>query len=75
MNKAELALLERAFTAEINAALSKNDVLRLIQTRSRVAKKLVENGMLRETTIFSGHVSVTGYELTHLGRFTYCATA
>lgn len=73
MNKASLALLERAFTAEIDAAL--NGGIELIQTKSKLAATLVDEGyLIKETRKLRGRFSVTveGYRLTEFGRFTYC---
>ncbi len=73
MTKSELAILEKAFAAEIDGALSGG--LRLFQSRSKVAKHLVAEGYLREVTEHHGgvmRVRVTGYELTEVGRLAYC---
>lgn len=73
MNKQSLDLLERAFAAEIDGAMNKH--LGLLQTRSKAAKKLEEDGMLvavRETLYSTIPVVVCGYRLTELGRLTYC---
>jgi len=73
MTKPELRLLEKAFEAEVNGALSAHGI-HLLQTKSKVAVKLAEEGYLHFTqTTFHG-VTVSGYELTHLGRITYCAS-
>ena len=75
MNKKELKLLERAFAQEVESAL--NGGLHIIQTRSDLAKKLVDDGLLREAEItLSGSlpVIVKGYELTEAGRLAYCIT-
>lgn len=73
MNKREIELLERAFSAEIEAAL--NHGIRLMQTKSKLAKKLVEDGFLVESKMtLPGRlpIVIAGYELTHAGRFAYC---
>lgn len=71
VTKAELKVLERAFSAEIEQRLP-------FQTKSKLAAKLTTQGYLATMTdtIGSGPfaVTVTGYALTHLGRMTYCAT-
>lgn len=73
MKKTELAILEKAFNAEINAALCAHGI-HLFQTKSKVAKKLMEEGYLRFAhTEFQG-MTISGYELTHLGRLTYCSS-
>ena len=74
MNKRELDLLEKAFSAEIDGALSKSGI-RLFQTRSKLAQKLVADGLLREVELnLPGRFPVTlrGYELTQLGNAMYC---
>lgn len=76
MNKQELRILERAFSAEIDAALNKN-ICGLIQTKSKVAESLCADGYLRLTThVLRGQFSVyiNGYELTELGRLAYCTS-
>ena len=73
MNKKELQLLEKAFDAEVHAALSGG--LHLIQTRQKLAEKMVADGLLAEKTIILGGrfpVTVKGFELTEFGRMTYC---
>jgi len=77
MNKQELALLEKAFVAEIDSA--KNDGIHLLQTKAhKLADKLVNEGYLEKRTLQRNAgiltMSVTGYELTHLGRLTYCVS-
>lgn len=75
MTRAELDLLERAFESEIEGALTGG--LHLIQSKSKVAKKLVADGLLANVSVkMRGRFPVTfsGYELTHAGRIAYCAT-
>jgi hypothetical protein len=71
MNKRELAILEKAFLAEINGMLP-------FQTNSKIAAKLANEGMLipMETTFGRGTFAVVckGYQLSHAGRFAYCST-
>lgn len=73
MTKPELAMLEKVFTAEVKAAFSATGI-HLFQTRSKVAKKLAEEGYLRFTETKWGGMTITGYELTHAGRLAYCAS-
>lgn len=73
MTKKEKDLLERAFAQEVEAALTKG--IRLIQTRSKLAKKLVDEGLFRENEVTIGGqfpVKIKGYELTEAGRLAYC---
>lgn len=77
MKPAEMSLLERAFASEISSALEGGP--NIFQIRSnKLAEKLVESGHLepRELTWGSGvfAVRLKGYGLTHIGRFTYCAS-
>lgn len=74
--KQEFALLEKAFNCEIEAAINKTG-LHLMQTKAtKLADKMVEDGLLRkvDTTLRGGPftVYVQGYELTHAGRLAYC---
>ena len=71
MLRKELNILERAYEAEIRSAFSEG-LPHLLQTKSKTAKKLVEDGLLDFTTICMGNVNINGYELTELGRLTYC---
>lgn len=75
MDKKRLALLEKAFGAEIDAAL-KNRQLHIMQTKSALAEKLVEEGLLRKVSMRIAEspwpCTIYGYELTHLGRMAYC---
>jgi len=73
MDKRSLDLLEKAFAAEINGALEGG--LGLLQTRSKLADKLVESGHLVKATVRLGGrfpVTIEGYRLTILGNATYC---
>ena len=74
MNKQTMALLEKAFAAEIDFYLNQS-LLPLIQTKSKLAKQLAEEGLLQlvdEVLPGKFPVRVTGYMLTELGRFEYC---
>ena len=72
MKKQELALLERAFGNEISAALEGSP--RLMQTKSKLADELVAKGLLSKCVESWRGMKFEGYELTHAGRFAYCAT-
>jgi hypothetical protein len=74
MKKREMELLEKAYVAEVNSALSKSGI-HLIQTKSKLAEKLVNDGLLRKASIrMRGALpcTVDGYELTESGRMAYC---
>lgn len=77
MTKQELAILEKAFECEVVDALRKNPISHLLQTNSKVAKKLADEGYLTfQKLTINGvpTVVIEGYELTHLGRMSYCAS-
>lgn len=73
MDSKDLDLLEKAFAAEIEAALNKN-ALYMMQTKATErADALVADGMLRHVSeTLGGRYTVAGYALTELGRLTYC---
>lgn len=74
MKKPELKILEKAYSCEIEAALRPN-TLPVMQTKSKLAEKLVADGLLQTAEFrFGGQfpVIVRGYLLTELGRMTYC---
>jgi len=71
-SKAVLNALERVFDCEIHGRLP-------FQSRAKIYKKLEEDGLVARMTRTFGNglldrfaVTVEGYELTHLGRLTYC---
>ena len=67
MTKAKLAILEKAFGAEVENRLP-------FQSKSKLATSLWADGYLKSMTVHFGNVSVEGWQLTHLGRYTYCET-
>lgn len=73
MKKSELAILEKAFAAELNGAVSPSRI-HVFQTRSKVAKKLMDEGYLRFVETSYAGVRISGYELTHAGRLAYCSS-
>lgn len=73
MKKTELAILEKSFNAEINAAFCAHGI-HLFQTKSKVAQKLAEEGYLNFTSLDFQGCTISGYELTHAGRLTYCSS-
>ena len=74
MNKPAMKMLERAFEAEVAAALSK--MTELIQPKNtKLADELVDQGYLAKGEhVIQGKppVTIRGYRLTELGRMTYC---
>lgn len=75
MNKRKLALLEKALTSEIDAAI--NNGIPIMQTKSKLADELVTEGLLIKAEVTIGDrmpITVHGYELTHAGRLLYCSS-
>ncbi|WP_313327734.1 hypothetical protein [Enterobacter oligotrophicus] len=69
MNKKELAILEKAWMAEID-----NDIP-IIQTKSKIAAQLAEEGYLKLKEFTLGGaipVVIRGYQITHAGILAYC---
>lgn len=78
MTKAELAMLEKVFSREVEAALNKWPH-HLFHSRGQIAARLATDGYLQYRIIELpdlnfGRIHVDGYELTHLGRLAYCMT-
>lgn len=75
MTTRELAFLARVFAAEVEAAVTERPLVRLVQSRSALAKRLADAGYVIEDEIRLGGrfpMTVRGYVLTHLGRMAYC---
>jgi hypothetical protein len=73
MDSKELDLLEKAFAAEIDAAVSKSPLYMMQTKATKRADALVVDGMLRKVReTLAGRYTVEGYALTELGRLTYC---
>lgn len=76
MDKREMALLEKAFANEVNGAIMKTP--HVMQTKSKLADKLVADGLLRKAEVVYGPgvfaIRIVGYELTEAGRMAYCMT-
>ena len=71
MSKPWMRLLEKAYAAEVNGALG--GYSRIMQTRAtKLAGDLVAAGYLRAVEESIGRVTIKGYDLTELGRLTYC---
>lgn len=76
MTKREIEILERVFSAEVESAF--NGQPHIVQTRSKLAAKLADEGYLHWREIRLGGrfpITIAGYELTELGRLTYCYCA
>lgn len=75
MTKRENELLGLAFAKEVESAITGG--AHVIQTKSKLAKKLVGDGFLREVEItMPGRfpVRIKGHELTEAGRLMYCTS-
>lgn len=76
MNKQELDLLEKAFNAQVDHAITGRG-FSLIQTKSKLAEKLADEGYLQRQEITLGGrfpIVISGYELTILGNLAYCTS-
>lgn len=73
MDSKRLKLLERAYGAEIDAAMIGHG-LHMMQTNAALAKTMVEEGYLAECKVTVSGTTIEGYELTHVGRLAYCMT-
>lgn len=76
MNKRCLALLEKAFAAEVSAALGNNRLFvpGMLQTKSKLAETMVEEGYLVKCKENIAGVIVEGYKLTPVGHMAYCVS-
>ena len=77
MNKRDLNLLEAVYGNEINQAIAGRNFP--FQSKSKHYKRLEEEGYVRNTTTIIPRdkgcpfpITVSGWELTLLGNFTYC---
>lgn len=75
MDKKDMALLEKAYAAEVNAVLGKSTLCMMQTAASKRADALVAEGLLSKVSkTFSGRYTVEGYVLTNAGRLAYCMT-
>lgn len=68
MKKADLAILEKVFAAEIEGKP-------LMKSKSKRIFDLEKQGMVKRVLVkvqMRNTVYVEGWELTHIGRFTFC---
>ena len=70
LSKLKIALLERAFAAEIDSAHHKCPSL--IQSRSATALQLVEDGLLFHARVVWHGAILEGFRLSIPGRIAYC---
>ncbi|WP_288654667.1 MULTISPECIES: hypothetical protein [Pantoea] len=71
MNKKQLDILERAWGAEIDHALRETPYP-IIQTSSKVAQKLADDGYLEYVEFTDRGITFKGYVITHFGIMAYC---
>lgn len=78
MKKAHLIALEKLFAYEVNRALDPTAIGLPMQSKAKVFTELERDGMVEraQRTVPSrfGPITVRGWELTHAGRFAYCAS-
>lgn len=77
MNRAELKMLEKLFAAEVEAALSGQELRGIVQSKSKVLLKLEAGGYVKRARIELkpdrfGPIVVEGWQLTLAGNAAYC---
>ena len=72
MKKKELDILEKAFNAQVVSAFGKD--FGIIQTKSKTASKLCDEGFLEDVVINHMNVKIRGYALTIKGTLAYCSS-
>jgi hypothetical protein len=70
LSKSKIALLERAFAAEIDSAHHKCP--NLIQSKTATALQLVEDGLLLHARVVWHGAILEGFRLSDLGKITFC---
>lgn len=71
MNKKKLAILERAWEADIACAM-KESPYPIFQSKSKAAQELADEGYLEYVEFTDRGIRFKGYHITHLGILTYC---
>lgn len=74
MTKKDILLLEKVFSAEIASALGQS-FTHIFQSKSKRMEVLEQEGCVRRVTqTLPGRfpITISGWELTELGRMTYC---
>ena len=78
MSRAEFKMLERIFTAEVDHAFRKARVPYCFQSKAKIMQTLEEKGLVESVSFRVGNdalaCTVEGWQLSHLGRLTYCAS-
>lgn len=70
MNKKEFALLEKAFIVDLDFTLPVG--ARFIQSKTKLAEKMVADGLFKKVTRKWRGVTMQGYVLTLQGHYEYC---
>jgi hypothetical protein len=77
LTKAELNMLEKIFAAEIEHGMRNTSLPFCYQSKAKIMDKLKEKDLIAPITFKVGNdamaVTISGWALTHSGRFTYCA--
>jgi len=71
MNKKQLAILERAWEADIAHSL-KEIPYPIFQSKSKVVQQLAEDGYLAYVEFTDRGITFKGYIITHFGIMAYC---
>ncbi|MCE1279288.1 hypothetical protein LWU92_21700 [Enterobacter hormaechei] len=71
MNKKQLAILERAWEADIAHSL-KETRYPIFQSKSKVVQQLADDGYLEYVEFNDRGITFKGYRITHLGIMAYC---
>lgn len=74
MNKAKFKILEKAFAASVDAAISEDPCFELIQSKSKYVQELIDEGLLVYShAVLPGKlpVKISGYAITERGIFEY----
>jgi hypothetical protein len=77
MNKAELRMLEKLFAAEVESALSGQELRGIVQSKSKLLTKLESEGYVKRVRRELkgdrfGPIVVEGWQLTLAGNAAYC---
>lgn len=77
ITSAEMKMLEKMFTREIDSAMAKSKIPPIFQSKAKIMQKMVSKGLIDSWDYPLGGgrfpVMIRGYMLTHYGRMIYCA--
>ncbi len=71
MNKKQLAILERAWEADIAHAM-KETPYPIFQSKSKLVQQLADDGYLEFVEFTDRGITFKGYHITHFGIMAYC---